>query len=116
VRQFDRLAAPHLYFEVYNLTAGEAGRYKYRVEYTLTKQEPRGFLAAITGIFKGKLSQGIATSFERETASPDVDNWIAIDVAELPPDTYFIETRVTDLANGAETSRREAFVVRGEAG
>ena len=105
---------PHLYFEIYNLTAAAPGEYKYRVEYVLTKREPRGFLASIRGLFQGTITPGVAVSFEREAHAPDAENWIAIDTTELPPDTYFLETRVKDLVGGGETSRRASFVMAGE--
>jgi len=114
VRRFDRRTTPHIYFEVYNVTRNDAGRYTYQVDYTLTKREPRGFLAAIRGVFKGTLSAGVAVTFERDVSTPESDNWIEIDTHELPPDTYFLESRVRDTATGREVSRRESFVIVGE--
>ncbi|MFN0149577.1 MAG: GWxTD domain-containing protein [bacterium] len=115
VRRFDRQIAPHIYFEVYNLTPNEAGRYKYQVDYTLTKREPRGFFAAVRGVFRGTLSSGVAVTFDREVSAPESENWIEIDTRELPPDTYFIESRVRDMVSGREASRRESFVIVGAA-
>jgi hypothetical protein len=117
VRRFDGSATPHIYFEVYNLepigaaAGGGPAHYKYKVDYILTKREPRGFFAAVRGLFSGTLTPGVAVSFEREIDTPDAENWIAIDTSELPPDTYFLEARVTDLANGREASRKESFVI-----
>jgi hypothetical protein len=114
VRRFDARTQPHLYFEIYNLTAAAPGEYKYRVEYVLTRREPRGFFASIRGLFQGTITPGVAVSFERESHDPDAENWIAIDTSELPPDTYFLETRVKDLVGGGETSRRATFVMAAE--
>lgn len=115
VRRFDRRTTPHIYFEVYNLTRDGAGRYKYQVDYTLAKREPRGFLAAIRGVFRGTLTAGVAVTFDREVSTPESENWIEIDTRELPPDTYFLESRVRDAVSGREVSRRESFVIVGEA-
>jgi GWxTD domain-containing protein len=114
VRRFDARTQPHIYFEIYNLTAAAPGEYKYRVEYVLTKREARGFVASIRGLFQGTMTPGVAVAFEREAHVPDAENWIAIDTSELPPDTYFLETRVKDLVGGGETSRRASFVMAGK--
>lgn len=116
VRRFDKLNQPHVYFEVYNLKAADDGRFRYRVEYTLSRTEPRGFVASIRGIFKGKITPGVAASFDREVAGSDSESWIAIDTQDLPPDTYQLEARVTDLVSGAEVSRKESFIVAGAPG
>lgn len=114
VRRFERPSAPHIYFEVYNLAADGGGRHRYSVEYSLSRREKKGFLAFLGGGAKGKLSPGVSAAFTRETRAPDDAQWITIDTRDLPPDTYFIETRVRDLVSGAETSRKESFVVAGE--
>lgn len=116
VRRFDGRSSPYLYFEIYNLAADVEGRRRYSVEYALSRREKKGFFAFLGGGAKGRLSPGVAATFERETRAADEVQWITVDTRDLPPDTYFIEARVKDLVSGAEASRKESFVVVGETG
>jgi len=116
IRQFEKSVAPCLYFELYGLMPDRDGRYRYEIEYALSRREKKGFLAFLRGGSKAKLSPGVSATFERETRSPDDAQWIGIDTSDLPPDTYSIEIRVKDLVNSAEMSRKESFVVTGEPG
>jgi len=112
VRRFEPSDAPCLYFEVYNLTSDEEGRHLARIHYALTRQEKKGFFAALfSGSSKGRLTPGVATTISRDEPSPDFPQWITIDTKDLPPDTYFIEARVRDVVSGAEASRKESFVI-----
>ncbi len=112
VRRFEPSDAPCLYFEVYNLEPDDDGRHLARVHYALTRQEKKGFFAALfSGSSKGRLTPGVATTITRDEPSPDLVQWIAIDTKDLPPDTYFIEARVRDAVSGAEVSRKESFVI-----
>jgi GWxTD domain-containing protein len=112
VRRFGPTEAPCLYFEIYNLTPGEDGRHLATIEYALTRQEKKGFFAALfSGSGKGRLTPGVATSVSRDEAEPDFAQWITIDTKDLPPDTYSIEARVVDAVSGVEASRKETFVV-----
>jgi GWxTD domain-containing protein len=112
VRSFGAGQTPCLYFEIYGLTPGQDGRCRASVDYALSRQEKKGFLATIfSGGSQKKLGPGVATTVTREESSREISQWITIDVRDLPPDTYFLEARVKDAVSGAEASRKESFVI-----
>ena len=95
-----------VYFEIYDLTPSPEGRMRYHVTYTLTPKQPGGLRGLVRRGEDGAISLA-ATEQESPIASPV--EYVAIDVADVPPGAYFLTVTIRDEWTGAVVERSRAL-------
>ncbi len=95
--QFERPAAPFVYFEIYNLTQEPDGRTRYRIAYTLIPVD--------TG------QEGVITlqTSEQQSTSTSPLSYVAVDLGEASAGSYTVEVEVEDLITGMVARTRRAL-------
>jgi GWxTD domain-containing protein len=99
----------HLYFEIYGLARSPAGDSLYEVEIMIRPRttESSGWF----GSSKGRITPGVATTYQGRSASPNVQEWIALDPETFREDVYDLEFLVRDLVLEREIRRTLSFGV-----
>ncbi|MGH7588006.1 MAG: hypothetical protein ACRELU_05390, partial [Gemmatimonadota bacterium] len=103
----------HLYYEAYGLDPDDAGRRRFRVDYTVRAERlERGALERLFQGLQGLVGvreedRATTFSFEREAAaSAETDalvEHVSLDTSALPPGDYLLAIEVTDLVGGGTT-------------
>lgn len=103
-RRYRADAPIFVYFEAYHLTFDPDLRTRYRLDYTLTRQQRRRLL--------GGRSEP-AWSLEATQSGTDgrVTEYLEIDAGAVPPGRYLLEVRVTDLLTGRTRTRAEELTL-----
>ena len=96
-----------IYYEIYNLAKDEFGATDYQIDYSVAEAPQE--MALATRLFQGLRSlvgagrkrAVITSSVSGSGISNDVRSFLEIDLSGLPPQTYEIELRITDLLKGS---------------
>jgi GWxTD domain-containing protein len=100
----------YIYFEVYNLRFGQAGRTNYTVSYQVEiLQQKRGFLSktlgAIGRFFSGSGKSGVATSYTQQGEQSESSEYLSLDMRKLPEGIAKLAVTVVDNTSGESTTQ-----------
>ena len=108
--EFPRGRDIHVYFEIYGLGVSPEGDSLYEVDFLIrprTKDRSSWF-----GSSKGRMSPGVATTYEGISKSPNVQESVALDPGTFDEDVYDLEITVRDRVIEREVTRTATFSVR----
>lgn len=92
----------YVYFEIYNLKLDDFGQTSYRIAYTVRRTKGASIL---NRVFGGKSSgEEVSATLERFGSSPDVGEYLQLDLGKLPAGNSILLLEVEDL--NAKTSAR----------
>jgi tetratricopeptide (TPR) repeat protein len=106
----------HLYYEIYGLDPDDAGRRRFRVDYTVRAERlERGALERLFQGLQGLVGvreEDRATTFSFERAAlpsggAALVEHVSLDTSALPPGDYVLALEVTDLVGGGTAAQAE---------
>ncbi len=97
----------YLYFEVYELELGTAGRTDYDVEITLTPKDMRRGLSRTLGRLLGGRRQGVSVSYDGSGTETRENLYQILDASRQEPGLYTLHVAVTDNVTGASAEREQ---------
>jgi len=106
---FSRDQEIHLYFEVYNLTAGGGGC-RYMLDYILYPAREKG-ISLRDLVWRGKRDEGISVSSTITAAGSDDNNIQIIRHNITKPGNYVLVVRISDLTTGAAVSKSTPVII-----
>ncbi len=110
--RFNNSQNVYIYYEIYNLKLNKNVRSDYSVKLSLTGTEnSKSFWDTITGLFGSKKVYSISIGNNYAGSSPEVKNYLAIDIHDLASGKYKLEMRVKDNISGEETSTSSDLTV-----
>lgn len=95
----------YVYFEIYNLTPDDFGQTNYRISYTVRRTKGASILRKLLG---GEQAE-VSASLERFGSSPDVGEYLQLDLSELPIGNSVLLLEVEDLNAGTKAQMRRRF-------
>ena len=110
VGRFSAQKPVFVYFEVYDLALSLEGQTRYSVTYPLTPQ-PRGGLRGLLQDDEGAIA---LTATEQQGAIRSPVEYVAIDMADVPPGAYELTVTVRDERTGATVERGRPLEIRDE--
>lgn len=109
-RHFHKSAPVYLYFEAYGLRSTLNGETHYRIEYRVDVIRPHKSLwSRLTGSGKSRLRQSLSVTSEKRDRTPNVKEWIGLDLHELPAGKVRLTIKTTDFIAAAEFVRHVDF-------
>ena len=109
LRAYGRGQLVYVYYEVYNLGKGEAGRTSYVTYYEIN---PEGLPAARgRPELQPRDMQTVVLTYEGEGDASDEAEFTAIDTTDLTPGVYVLTVTLEDRHTGETVSRPTSFIV-----